>query len=157
MAMQNLVSATISDEAKAEILAAIAAIKAKLDFLTSMSGQDIQGLFKVGNNFAPFLDKARDSVNANPDIMSRVFSLDEFNRDYRLLKDLTVIGNQLKQLSDAVQNTIQAVGSDAMAEALEVYAAVKHNADRIPGLKVAANDMGEFFKKQKPKSASKGA
>jgi hypothetical protein len=157
MAMQNLVSAAITSETKADILAKIAEIRTKLDFLTSMSNQDLQGLFKVGNNFAPFLEKARDSANANPDIMSRVFNLEEFNRDYQLLKDLTAIGNQLKQLSDAVQNTLQAVGSDAMAEALEVYAAVKHNADRIPGLKVAATDMGEFFKKQKPKSASKGA
>ncbi len=154
MAAQNLVSATLSAEAKSDILAKIAEIKGQLTFLTSMSSEDIHGLFKVGNNFAPFLDKARDAVNVNPDIMPRVFSLDEFNRDYLLLKDLTAIGNQLKQLSDGVQNTLQAVGSDAMAEALEVYAAVRRHADKIPGLKVTANDMSAFFKKQKHKAVS---
>lgn len=154
MATQNLVSATIAPETKTEIMAKLAEIRGKLTFLTSMSVDDLHGLFKVGNNFAPFLEKAHSAVNDHPDIMPRVFNLDEFNRDFDLLKDLTAIGSQLKQLSDGVQNTLQAVGSDAMAEALEVYASVKRSSDRIPGLASVSNDLSEFFKKSKAKTAT---
>ena len=38
-----------------------------------------------------------------------------------------------------------------MAGALEVYAAVKQNRDKVPGLNVVADEMAEFFKKAKKK------
>ena len=44
-----------------------------------------------------------------------------------------------------------AVSSDAITGALEVYSAVKQNSDRVPGLKVAATEMSEFFKRTKKK------
>jgi hypothetical protein len=47
-----------------------------------------------------------------------------------------------------------AVNSDTMSEALEVYAAVKQNKDKIAGLNVLAEEMGTFFKKTKKKTAT---
>ena len=40
-----------------------------------------------------------------------------------------------------------------MSSALEVYAAVKQNRDKVPGLNVVAEEMSEFFKKAKKKAA----
>jgi hypothetical protein len=153
MASQNLVSATISPEAKAEILGKLGEVRQRLDFLKSLDRGEIQALVKVGNGFAPFLEKAYRAVNDHPDIMPRLFDLGEFNNDYLLFKDLTDIGEQLKSLSEAVQNTLLAVGSDAMVGALEIYAAIKSGSDRVPGLKVASGEMMEFFKKAKAKGA----
>ena len=62
MAVQNLVSATLSDEASEEILGHLAAIKKRLDFLTSLGREEIQGLVKAGKTYAPLLDKARGHV-----------------------------------------------------------------------------------------------
>jgi hypothetical protein len=47
-----------------------------------------------------------------------------------------------------------AASSDAMVEALEVYAAVKAGIDRVPGLQAAASEMAQFFKKTKAKTAT---
>ena len=79
--------------------------------------------------------------------MSKVFDAAEFERDYRLSKDLTPIANQSKELSDGLQKTLMAVNSDALAEALEIYAAIKQNRDKIPGLSVLADEMAVFFQK----------
>lgn len=84
MPNQNLVSASLSPEAKAAVLADFADIKKRLDFLTSLDEKYIKGLFKAGNGYAPLLDKAYRAVSEHPDIMPRVFSLEEFKRDYEL-------------------------------------------------------------------------
>ena len=42
-----------------------------------------------------------------------------------------------------------AVNNDALTEALDVYAAVKQNKEKVPGLNVVADEMAEFFKKNK--------
>ena len=73
--------------------------------------------------------------------------------DYTLSKDLTAIVSQIDQLADSLNNTLLAVNSDAMSSALEVYAAVKQNRDKVPGLNVVAEEMSEFFKKAKKKAA----
>jgi len=41
-----------------------------------------------------------------------------------------------------------------MVAALEVYAAVKQNKDKVPGLAVVADQMAEFFAKTKTKTIS---
>jgi hypothetical protein len=153
MASQNLVSAVITPEKKAELLALIGEIGKKLDFLTSLGRSDIQALVKVGNSYSPFLEKAWRAVNDHPDIMPKLFNLEEFNNDYLLAKNLADIGEQLKTLSEAVQNTLLAASSDTMVGALEVYAAIKANSDRVPGLKAVGSEMMQFFKKTRTKAA----
>jgi len=57
MAVQNLISATIAAETRAEIMQAIAAIRGKLDFLLSLQGGEVMDLVKAGKEFGPFLDE----------------------------------------------------------------------------------------------------
>jgi hypothetical protein len=153
MASQNLVSATISPEAKAEVLGKLADIRKRLDFLKPLDRSEIHALVKVGNGFSPFLEKAHRAVNDHPEIMPRLFDLAEFNNDYSLFRDLADIGEVLKALSEGVQNTLLAAGSDSMIGALEIYAAIKSGSDKVPGLKVAGSEMSEFFKRAKAKGA----
>ena len=153
MASQNLISASLAAETKTDVLQKLSDIKTKLDFLLTLQPDQIKGLFKVGNGYAPFVEKAYNAINAHPQIMAGVFDSDEFKKDYTLSKDLTSIVNQIDQLADSLNNTLIAVNSDAMAGALEVYAAVKQNRDKVPGLNVVADEMAEFFKKAKKKGA----
>lgn len=151
MPKQNLVSAVLSPEAKAEVLAKLQEIRDKLDFRLSLDAGDIQTIFKVGNSYIPFLDKAHAVVIDHPGIMPIVFDLDEFRNDYQLSKDLLVIVNQVNQLAESLQKTLMAVNSDAMNGALEIYKAVKQNKSRIPGLNVAAEELAVFFKRSRKK------
>jgi hypothetical protein len=108
-------------------------------------------IFKAGNAYAPLLDKAYHVVVNHPEILPSVFDKNEFIRDYQLFKDLTPIDNQVNQLSESVSKTLMAICSDALNETLEVYAAVKQNKDKVPGLNVVAEEMAEFFKKSSKK------
>ena len=152
MASQNLVSATLSPETKAEITARIAEIRSRLKFLVTLDASEIMSLVKVGNGFAPFLDKAYGVVTTHPDILPGVFDVNEFKKDYQLSQDLSAIVSQVNELAESLNNTFTAVSSDAMTAALDVYAAVRQNASRVPGLNVVHAEMHEFFKRTKPKT-----
>lgn len=154
MAQQNLVSASLSAEAKAEIVKDLAEIKKRLGFLTSLGKKEVKTLFKAGNGYAPLLDKAYQTVSDNPDIMPRVFSLEEFRKDYQLYKDLAPIASQIEQLSGSLQNTMIALASDTLVATLEIYQAVKANKNKVPGLDTVAEDMSAFFVKQRAKAPS---
>lgn len=144
---QNLVSATLTEEKKTEIMQKLTEIKKDLNFLLSLQPDDIRSLFKAANGYAPFIEKAYNSVNDHPEILPAVFDKDEFIRDFQLSKDLTIIANQTKELAEGLEKTLMAINSDALTGALEVYAAVKQNRDKIAGLNVVAAEMAEFFKK----------
>ena len=153
MATQNLVFASLSVETRADVLDKLTAIKKSLGFLLTLKSDQKQSLFKVGNGYTPFVEKAYNVVNAHPDILPGVFDAQEFKKDYQLSKDLTTIVDQIRQLADSLNDTLMAVSSDAITEALEVYSAVKQNSNRVPGLKVTETEMSEFFKRTRKKEA----
>lgn len=147
MAQQNLVSAILPPETKAEVLKMIGEIKTKLNFLLTLQNDEVKRIVKAANGFAPFIEKSYNSINDHPEIMSNVFDIDEFKRDFALSKDLAVIANQINELANSLENTLMAVNSDALVGALEIYAAVKQNLDKVPGLNVVTQEMAEFFQK----------
>ena len=151
---QNLVSAALSAEDAAAIQKSLTDAKAKLSFLLSLQTEDIATLFKVGNAYLPFIEKAYQTVIAHPEILPAVFDKDEFLKDYNLLIALRPIFNQINELAESIQKTFMAVGSDAMVASLEIYSAVKQNKDKVPGLAVTADEMAVFFKKTKAKAAA---
>lgn len=152
MPVQNLVSAALTPEAKAEVLQKIADIKTKLNFLITLQPDEKKEFFKAGNTYAPFIEKAHNVIVDHPDIMSGLFRIDEFKGDYQLSKDLVPILNQVNELAESIQDTIFAVNSDAMSESLEVYSAVQMNKDKIPGLDTISAEMREFFRKTRKKT-----
>ncbi len=152
MSSQNLISGALTPETKDEVLKLISDIKAKLNFLLTLQPDEIKSLVKAANGFAPFIDKSYNSVTAHPEIMSNVFDIEEYKRDYQLVKDLTIIANQVGELHDSLQNSLMAVNSDALVGSLEVYSAIKQNRDKVPGLNVIAQELAEFFQKARKKT-----
>ena len=154
---QNLISASMSDEEADKVKKDLAAAKAGLNFLLSLLTDDTKGLFKIGPNFLPFVEDAVQTVNTHPEIMPAVFDKEEFLKDYALLSTLTPILNQINELAEGISKTFTAVGSDTLVAGLEVYAAVKQNKDKVPGLSVTADRMAQYFKKSKTKAEDKTA
>lgn len=147
MAVQNLVSASMTPETKDQIMKLIGELRTKLGFLLTLGTDEAQVLFKAGKELVPFVEGCHDAQVAHPAILPGVFNADEFDRDYQLARDLGAISEALDQLNTAVAQTLTAVRSDALAEALEVYGAVKANRDRVPGLDVVAQNLGRYFQK----------
>ena len=156
MSMQNLVSASLSDEDKAKVQQAILVIKSSLGFLTSLKSEEVRGLFKAGNGYAPLLDKAYTVMNEHPEILPPVFDAKEFRKDYRLYKEFGPLAMQIAELAEAVQNTMIALASDTMLETLEIYQSVKLNKNKIAGLSATAEDMSKFFLHSHNKGKSQG-
>jgi hypothetical protein len=154
MAKQHLISAELAAETKTEILQHLADIKSKMNFLLTLQPDEVKGLFKANNGYAPFIEKAHNSVSDHPEIMPTVFDTAEFKKDFTLIKDLTSIANQINELADSIQYTLMAAGSDAMTGALEIYAAIKQNRDKVPGLNVAAEEMAVFFQRPGKKNGT---
>lgn len=150
---QNLISAQLSAQDAAAVQTNLSEAKARLGFLLSLQTEDMTTLFKVGNAYLPFIDKAYQTVLTHPEILSGVFDKEEFLKDYALLSTLRPIFNQINELAESIQKTFTAVGSDALVAALDVYSAVKQNKEKVPGLAVTADEMAVFFKKSKAKSA----
>ena len=151
---QNLISAMLPAEDAADVQQILAAAKAKLSFLLSLQTEDVVTLFKVGNAYLPFIDKAYQTMVAHPEILPPVFNKDEFIRDYNLLSTLRPIFTQIDELAESIRKTFTAVGSDALLASLEVYSAVKQNKDKVPGLASTADEMAVFFKKSKVKAST---
>jgi len=151
---QNLISATLQPADAAEVQQLLATAKSKLSFLLSLSSDDVSGIFIAGNSYLPFIELAFQVVQSHPEILPAVFDKDEFMRDYQLLTTIRPILLQINELAESIQKTLYAVGSDSMVAALDVYAAVKQNKDKVPGLNATADQMAVFFKKAKSKQAA---
>lgn len=156
MATQNLVSASITPEAKGAILDSLADVRSKLGFLLTLRSDEKAGIFKAGKEYGPFLAECHKVAKAHPDILPGVFNTAEFDRDYQLAQDVGAIADTLEQLAEGVSHTLTAGRSDALVAALDVYAAVKLNRDKVPGLGGVADNLGTYFKRS-PKAAAKAA
>jgi hypothetical protein len=152
MASQNVISATLSEGDKYDILQKLADIKSRLNFLITLDAEQTKSLFKAGNGYAPFIEKAHAASKAHPDILPRVFCNEEFDKDHALIEALIPIQAQINELAKSLQDTLVAANSDAMTQALEVYAAVKQHKDKVPGLEATYEELSVFFQRSKRKT-----
>lgn len=102
MSSQNPISATLSEETKQEVLQKLTEIQTKLDFLISLEADDIRSIFKAENDFIPFIDKAYNKIINYPQILPPVFNVEEFKKDYHLIKALSLIVDQIKEIADSL-------------------------------------------------------
>lgn len=154
MTAQNMISATLPEDAKSDVLQKLSEIRAKLDFLITLDPEQMKSLFKASNGYAPFIEKAYLAANTHPDILPRILSVQEYEKDVMLVRALTPIYSQVSELANALRDTLVAASSDAMSQSLEVYAAVKQHSDKVPGLPVVESEMSVFFQKTKKKVAA---
>jgi len=146
---QNLISAALSSEDAAVISNSITAIKEKLPFLLTLSPDERKALIKAGISNRSIIDNASEIAVQFPQIFSPLFNQQEFRRDYELYKSLGTVLSLLTTLTVSVEDTMMAAGSDAMIQALEVYAVAQASQEKVPGLKSLVDEMKLYFKKSK--------
>lgn len=151
MAYQNI-TATLSDKDIQEIKTALQTIEQKLPFLITLSVEERRKLVKMGDKSLAFVKNSLTAAQSNRDILPASFDLDEFVRDYQLAATLTELLIGMRQLTEQVDDTLMAVGSEAMTSSLTVYDYVKTAAKKTPGFKTLAEQLGERFKAIKTKS-----
>ncbi|GAB4195313.1 MAG: hypothetical protein Fur006_41580 [Coleofasciculaceae cyanobacterium] len=136
-----------------QIKAALETIQQKLPFLVNLSAEERRSLCKMGDKSLAFVNNSLNAAQTNRDILPASFDLDEFVRDYQLAVALTELLTGLRQLEEKVDDTLLAVGSEAMSSSLTVYDYVKTAAKKTPGLKTLAEQLGERFKALRVKTS----
>ena len=152
MPYQNI-TATLSNADIQQIKAALETIQQKLPFLVNLSAEERRSLCKMGDKSLAFVNNSLNAAQTNRDILPASFDLDEFVRDYQLAVALTELLTGLRQLEEKVDDTLLAVGSEAMSSSLTVYDYVKTAAKKTPGLKTLAEQLGERFKALRVKTS----
>jgi hypothetical protein len=145
MAYQN-VNASISPQDMQEIKAALQIIQKKLPFLITLSVEQRRKLVKMGDKSLAFVNNSVAAAQSNRDILPASFDVEELVRDYQLTTTLTELLTSMRQLTEQVDDTLLAVGSNTMTSSLTVYDYVKTAAKKTPGLKTIAEQLGERFK-----------
>lgn len=145
MGYQNISVSLVQADIDA-VKTAIATINTKLPFLITLDGDEIRSLMKLGPKSADFVSDASAAVAAFPQILPTSFDKMEYGKDTVLFKILSDIKLQIDSLSEKLDNTYLAVGSEAMSASLEVYAYVQTAKDRTPGLGSVADKLKERFK-----------
>ncbi|MCP6760036.1 MAG: hypothetical protein NHB32_15080 [Fischerella sp. CENA71] len=152
MAYQNI-TASVSPEDIQQIKAALQTIQQKLPFLITLSTEERRKLVKMGDKSLAFVSNSVTAAQSNPNILPSSFDVEEFVRDYQLAIILNELLISMQQITEQVDDTLLAVGSEAMTSSLTVYDYVKTAAKNTPGLKTLSEQLGERFKAIRSKSA----
>lgn len=153
------ISASLSDADARAIREALESIKAKLPFLVTLTPKERRSLVKMGEKSVPFVQQCLQAVKDNPSLMPPTFNVREFEADVNLASMLLPILLAAQDLVAKIDDTLLAIGSEAMRQSNDVYAQVKLNARRNPAMKATAEQLATRFKAisqgRRKKSASK--
>ncbi|MBG1271012.1 hypothetical protein [Nostoc sp. WHI] len=140
------ITGTLSPEDIQEIKAALQIIQEKMPFLIALTAQERRKLFKMGDKSLAFVNNSVNIAQSNREIFPASFDIEEFIRDYQLATTLSELLILIRQLSEQVDDTLLAVGSEAMISSLTVYKYVKTAAKKTPSLKTVAELLSDRFK-----------
>lgn len=150
------ISAALTQSDRDAVMDAVATIKAKLPFLVDLSAEERKALPKMGDKSRAFVSKALEVATQNPDFLPRSFNLEELRKDVQLFEAIYPIMVALMQLSELVDDTSLAVGSEAYAAALQVYAYAKASGN-VGGMDAVVGEMGQRFARKPRKVKSQEA
>ena len=122
---QNLVSLDITDAQVAAALDALTALEGALTGLISLDNEERRSLTKMGQKSEFFCRQALSVLAQNPQIVPPSLNLTEAQADLQALDRLRPVLERLSSLHSQVEDTANALGSDAMATALEGYGQIK--------------------------------
>ncbi|MEH1946294.1 MAG: hypothetical protein V7K77_04945 [Nostoc sp.] len=145
MAYQNI-AASLSPQDIQEIKAALQTVQRKMPFLITLSTEERRKLVKMGDKSLAFVNNSITAAQSNREILPATFDVEELVQDYQLAAALTELLTSMQQLTEQVDDTLMAVGSEAMTSSLTVYDYVKTASKKTPGLKTVAEQLGERFK-----------
>jgi hypothetical protein len=145
--MSNRVDAVISPTAVTSIMTALAGIRTNLAMLQTLTDAERLTLAKMGDKTQAFVKQALDTATRHPEILPGAFSLEDFQTDVALIDSLRPIWGEVRELFNALDDTMLLAGSEAFAAALEVYQYAKVN-DKDGELTDALKDMGQRFSRK---------
>ncbi|HAQ65326.1 MAG TPA: hypothetical protein DCR43_05685 [Bacteroidales bacterium] len=122
--MLNKISATITEDKKAEFKEIAARLKALLPFMISLTSEERKRGMRLGLQSLSFIGKALEYAEANPQFTSEYIKIDEFHRDYKVAYDMIELYRLLHPLVQQMKDTAMQAATEALPQAISFYASV---------------------------------
>jgi hypothetical protein len=148
MSRQNLISVQVEDAVVATALNQIKEAKNALPFLLNLSKENRVKYRKMGPKSVDYVSDTLAGANQFSSSLPQDFSVAEFAKDAVLIKQLFPLLVASQALTEALNDTILALGSDSMKEADEVYGYLKMAAKTDANAKTLVDQISRRFKGQ---------
>ncbi len=109
-----------------EILETLDLIRENLNsYIVTLNAKDRMKITKMGNDSKLFVKQTLDYMEANPEFISTHIKSEEIKAKFELVQSLLPIFREIKQISQTLDDTMMAMGSDLMMAANDYYSSVK--------------------------------
>ncbi|MDP4209193.1 MAG: hypothetical protein Q8928_10305 [Bacteroidota bacterium] len=143
---QNQISANISNETLTKAVALIDELESLFPFLLSLTPDEKQGGFRLGDANMSFLTKSRDYISLNPQHMPSFVDITETNNDINVATNLFTVTKKLAVLASKIEDTATQAGFESLASVLAYYNSVKLAArNNVPGAQAIYDDLKTRF------------
>jgi hypothetical protein len=123
-----------------------AVIQQLAPYTVALTPHERQTMLKMGDKSLAFVEKAHDYAVDNPPLTPSYLDMATFDVDFADAHGLWNVLTLVKQLEEAIEDTIMTAGSEAFHAALAFYHNVQAAAkDDIPGAKAIFEDLKTRF------------
>lgn len=148
MSRQNLISAEATDATIAAAIQSITDAKGSFPFLINLSATERKKFRKMGPKSVDYVNDNLIGAHQFPNSLPKDFPVLEFEKDVVLINKLYPLLVASQALTEGLNDTILALGSDAMKEGDEVYRFLKLAAQTDANAKELVLQIGRRFKGQ---------
>jgi len=150
MSYENRISLKINSTDITSIKHALNALEKLLKpHLKALKVEERQQLPKMADGNLPFVEKAMDYAESDPEFAPKYLNIPEMRIDYNAVDLLTSFIRPLEQLVDNLSDSIVLSGSELYVSSLTYYKSVKQAAKtNVPGAKAIEEDLAKRFKHQ---------
>lgn len=150
---ENRISITITAADKSTIEASLTTLKNLFDqFLIALNPDDKKSLAKMKDKSLPFVEKALQYADTNPEFVPAYLNVNEADKDLAAFKVLNEFLRQLQQMVSNLEDTSTLAGSEAYQAALAYYGSVRHAVKmNVPNAQAIYDDLSVRFEAQKAK------
>lgn len=89
-----------------------------------------EGLPKLGIRNTGKVSSIANEMSVAPEYTPSMFSMDEVNKDSKVISDLSPVATQITNLQMMVNDTLMLAGSEVFLAYMDYYSSVKHFASR---------------------------
>ena len=149
------ISANLSDVVLQDILQKIRDIRSQLPFLIQLTPAERREGWWIGEKSAEFVKRSYAIAGANRSLVPPWLDFNEWERDMEIWTKLEQIEREIKSLTEAIEDTRMAAGSDAIQHALVFYGALKQQKQaNVPGVDTYIEELKWRFPRGKRKDTN---
>jgi hypothetical protein len=125
-------------------------------FGVELVGEDKKEMAKMGVRNTGKVSSITNEMNVAPEYAPPMFSIEEVNKDFKVISDLAPVATKILNLQMLVEDTLTIAGSEAFMACMDYYSSVKRfAAQNDPKAKAIYERLKPMFTPQVKEAAKK--